>query len=100
MWGSLYSVPLLLCTSQHLHNEKEGNNVALSFLLIKGGSRYGFLLRMRPHGLKPLPKASRMSSMGEYYLTAPLGREQEYELNYHVSIIRCQCELHMLEHPA
>lgn len=73
--------------------------MSLSFLLIKGGSRYGVLLGMRPHDLKPLPKASRMSSMGEYYLTVPLGREQEHELNYHVSI-RCQCELHMREHPA
>lgn len=80
IWHSLYFVPLLLCTSEHLHNKKEGNKVSLSVLLIKGSSRYGVLLGMRPHGLKPLPKASRMSSMGECYLTAPLGREQEHEL--------------------
>lgn len=74
--------------------------MSFSFLLIKGGSGYGVLLRMRPHGLKLLPKSSWVSSMGEYCLTALLGREQEHELHYHVSIIRCQCELHMLEHPA
>lgn len=70
-------------------------------LVFKRVSRYGVsLLRMRPCDLKSLPKTSRMSSVHEYFLSVSLGREQQHKLNHSVSIIRCLCELYVLEHPA
>lgn len=88
--------PLLLYTSEPLHNRK-GTKYPLVFCYLKE-------ICSEPPEEDNLwfetPKTSWMSCLCECCRLVPLSGEQKHKLNHIVSIIKCKCYVQMLEHPA